>query len=239
MTSGTLAISDIDAKCRDEMYQLYERHYDAAERGRFEKDLAEKNAVVLVRAEAGDLIGFSTIFVGRQKVDGVLVNYLFSGDTVLDAQRWGDPVLLRAWFRAAGAVKTSIGGGQLFWFSIMGGHRTFRILPNFFRSFFPATAAAAAPHLMRLRDTIAKARYGDYFNPVTGLIDFGQSQGHLRTELAGVEEKATRNRHADFFLKANPFYYRGVELACIAEFDLPNLKRYGATSFAEGMAHGW
>ena len=239
MISGTVATADIDAKCRDDMFRLYERHYDAAERGRFENDLAEKNAVVLVRTEAGDLIGFSTIFVGKQEVDGRLVNYLFSGDTVLDAPRWGDPVLLRAWFRAAGAVKASIGNDPLFWFSIMGGHRTFRILPNFFRSFFPAPAAFAAQDLMRIRDVIANARYGDHFNPTTGLIDFGQSQGHLRTELAGVEEKAELNRHAAFFLKANPLYYRGVELACIAEFDLQNLKRYSATSFAEGMTHGW
>ncbi|PTE08460.1 hypothetical protein [Mesorhizobium helmanticense] len=234
--SGTIAVVDLSSKCRDEMFRLYERYYDAADRDRFEHDLAEKKTVVLVRSGSGDIIGFSTIFIGRQNVDGALVNYLFSGDTVLDASRWGDPVLLRAWFRAAGAVKASLGGGQLFWFSIMGGHRTFRILPNFFRQFFPAFDDHAAPDLARVRDRIAAARYGDHFDPETGLVDFGSSQGHLRQQWAGVEETAVRNRHAAFFLRANPFYFRGVELACIAEFDLRNLKRYGATSFAEGMA---
>ncbi|RJT28747.1 hypothetical protein D3227_33485 [Mesorhizobium waimense] len=221
------------------MFRLYERHYDAADRDRFERDLAEKNAVVLVRSGTGEIIGFSTILVGRQEVDGTEVNYLFSGDTVLDASRWGDPVLLQAWFRAAGAVKAGLGNGQLFWFPIIKGHRTYRILPNFFRDYFPAADADAAPGLLRIRDGIATARYGQHFDPATGLIDFGESQGHLREQWADAEHRARHNRHADFFLKANPSYYRGVELACIAEFDLPNLKRYGATSFAEGMANGW
>ena len=47
-------------------------------------------------------------------------------------------MLLRAWFRAAGAVKARVGEGRLLWFSIMMGHRTYRILPNFFRDFFPS-----------------------------------------------------------------------------------------------------
>ena len=52
--------------------------------------------------------------------------------------------------------------------------------------------------------TIATARYGCHFDPETGLIDFGQSQGHLRHQWANVEETAQRNRYAAFFLKANP-----------------------------------
>ena len=40
-----------------------------------------------------------------------------------------------------------------------------------------------------------------------------------------------RNRYAAFFLKANPEHFRGVELACVAEFDIANLKRYGADQF--------
>lgn len=220
------------------MFGLYERHYEAADRERFERDLAEKNSVVLVRSETGDIIGFSTILVGKQEVDGVEVNYLFSGDTVLDASRWGDPVLLRAWFKAAGTVKAKLGDGRLFWFPIVKGHRTYRVLPNFFRRYLPAADAPAAPSLRRIRDRIATARYGKHFDPETGLIDFGESQGHLREEWADAERMARHNRHAAFFLSANPLYHRGVELACIAEFDLPNLQRYGATSFAEGMAHG-
>lgn len=127
--SRTIPVRDLSKSDRDEMFCLYEKYYEAADRGRFEHDLAEKEVVVVISRQ-DEIIGFSTIFVGSQKIDGKMVHYLFSGDTVLDSSRWGDPVLLRAWFRAAGAVKARV-EGRLFWFSIMMGHRTFRILPNF------------------------------------------------------------------------------------------------------------
>ncbi|WP_206522654.1 hypothetical protein, partial [Mesorhizobium sp. M7A.F.Ca.CA.001.09.2.1] len=118
------------------------------------------------------------------------------------------------------------------------GHRTFRILPNFFREFVPAIDGRRSTRLVAIRDAIAVARYNSYFEPSTGLIDFGLSQGHLREQWADVEETAFRNRFAAFFLRANPFYFRGVELACLAEFELGNLKRYAAASFAEGLQDG-
>jgi hypothetical protein len=221
---------------RAAMFRLYERYYDAADRDRFEADLAEKQLVVVVRA-AG-LVGFTTIAVDSLKIGGSTVHYLFSGDTVLDASHWGDPILLRAWFRAAGAVKANAGAGRLFWFTVIKGHRTFRILPNFFRRFVPAPEGAADPGLLDVRNRIAVRRYGDCFDPETGLVDFGCSLGHLRAEWADAEAAAGRNRHAAFFLRANPRYASGVELACLAEFDPGNLLRYAAASFDEGTRHG-
>ncbi|WP_296744731.1 hypothetical protein [Mesorhizobium sp.] len=237
LESGTILIGDLGTDDRDEMFSLYEKYYTATDRGRFERDLSQKNAVVVVRGKQG-IVGFSTLVVDRQVIDGETVHYLFSGDTVLDSSRWGDPVLLRAWFRAAGVAKSTIGEGRFFWFSIVKGDRTFRILPNFFREFVPAIDGKDRSDLERIRNLIATARYGRFFDTRTGLIDFGQSLGHLRQEWARVEEKAARNRYAAFFLRANPWYFRGVELACLAEFDLANLKRYGAASFAEGLRGG-
>lgn len=221
---------------RDQMFALYETYYEAVDRKGFERDLAEKDAVVIVRRDR-EIIGFSTYLVRPQTIGSETIHYLFSGDTVLHSAHWGDPVLLRGFFRAAGAAKAEV-GGRLFWFSIIGGHRTFRILPNFFRDFVPAIDGPGSIRLETIRNAIATARYGRHFKPSTGLIDFGPSQGHLRGQWTDVEETAFRNRFAAFFLRANPFYFRGVELACLAEFEIGNLKRYGAASFAEGLKDG-
>jgi len=220
---------------RDQMFSLYETYYEATGRDSFERDLSEKGAVVVVRQDKA-IIGFSTYLVRRQKVGAETINYLFSGDTVLHSSRWGDPVLLRGFFRAAGAAKARI-EGRLFWFPIFKGHRTFRILPNFFREFVPATGGDDSASLLAIRNAIAMARYGHCFDPATGLIDFGTSHGHLREQWADATEAALRNRFAAFFLRANPHHARGVELACLAELDVRNLKRYGAVSFAEGLAN--
>lgn len=229
-------VTDLSPSDRDQMFALYETYYEAVDRNGFERDLAEKDAVVIIRRDR-EIIGFSTYLVRPQTVGEDSVHYLFSGDTVLHSARWGDPMLLRGFFRAAGAAKARV-GGRLFWFPIIGGHRTFRILPNFFREFVPAIDGQDSARLQAIRDTIAAARYGHYFDPATGLVDFGPSQGHLRQQWADVEQTAVRNRFAAFFLRANPFYFRGVELACLAEFELGNLKRYGAASFAEGLNDG-
>ncbi|MBZ9676394.1 hypothetical protein [Mesorhizobium sp. ES1-1] len=233
--STIMPVHNVDRRDRDEMFSLHQRYYDATTREMFERDLSEKDAVVIIRHE-GRIIGFSTYLVRQMTVGAETVHYLFSGDTVLHSARWGDPVLLRGFFRAAGKAKAGI-EGRLFWFSIIGGHRTFRILPNFFRKFVPAIDDhAGSSGLMTIRDAIAAARYGRFFDAATGLVDFGPSQGHLRQEWADVAETASRNKFAAFFLRANPDYFRGVELACLAEFDSGNLKRYGAVSFAEGLA---
>lgn len=234
--STTTPVRELTPDERDRMFALYETYYEAVDRNVFERDLTEKDAVVIIRCDR-EIIGFSTYLVRPQTVGGETVHYLFSGDTVLHSARWGDPMLLRGFFRAAGAAKAAV-AGRLFWFSIIGGHRTFRILPNFFCDFVPAVDGPVSARLQTIRDAIATARYGRQFEPSTGLIDFGLSQGHLREQWADVEETAFRNRFAAFFLRANPFYFRGVELACLAEFELGNLKRYAAASFAEGLQDG-
>ena len=229
-----MPVPDLVPAERDEMFSLYRNYYEATDRNAFERDLSEKDGVIVVRRDRS-IIGFSTYLVRPQAIGAETVHYLFSGDTILHSSRWGDPVLLRAFFRAAGAAKAGV-KGRLFWFPIIGGHRTFRILPNFFRTFVPAIDDHGPAGLVAIRDAIATARYDSYFDPATGLVDFGPSQGHLRGEWADTEETAVRNRFAASFLKANPHYFRGVELACLAEFEIGNLKRYGATSFAEGLA---
>lgn len=221
---------------RDRMFALYETYYEAIDRGLFERDLSEKDAVVLTRL-GREIVGFSTYLVRQQAIGGETVHYLFSGDTVLHASLWGNPVLLKGFFRAAGAAKAKV-DGRLFWFPIIKGHRTFRILPDFFRKFVPAIEGQGAPCLLAIRDAIASARYGDYFDPSTGLIDFGPSQGHLREQWADARQTAAHNPLAAFFVRANPDHSRGVELACLTEFETGNLKRYGATSFAEGLGDG-
>ena len=105
----------------------------------------------------------------------------FSGDTVLDSSNWGDPVLLRAWFRAAGAAKARVGEGRLLWFSIMKGHRTYRILPNFFRDFFPSIDGHDRSGLARIRDEIATARYGSPLDPRNRADRFRQIAGASET----------------------------------------------------------
>lgn len=226
--------SALGERDRAAMYALYERHYDATERRRFEADLDTKDLVVVVRGEDGDIVGFSTLSFHRLAIDCEEVFYVFSGDTIIDAALWGNPILLRTWFELAGGVKRQLGSRRLYWLLIVKGHRTYRILPNFFRDYVPGADVSPAHPFFRIRDAIVTARYGDLFHPETGLIDFGRSLGHLRPEWANVDEAATRNPHAATFVQFNPHHHRGVELACLTELAVGNLRRYAANCFVAG-----
>lgn len=237
--SETISVAVLEEADKAAMFELYDRYYAATDRARFEADLSKKTSVILIRNELKVVVGFSTLSVHRQSVENEEIDYIFSGDTILDASRWGNPTLLRAWFRTAGALKRQLGAQRLYWFPIVKGHRTFRILPNFFCRYVPGSEDDSAPELIRIRDAIATARYGNFFSSETGVVDFGRSLGHLRPEWSGVETAASRNRYAAQFLAANPQYFRGVELACLAELAVENLKRYAATCFAEGMGSAY
>ena len=230
LDAGTLSLDE-----RKAMFALFDRYYERISYTRFLADLEAKDIVVLARRTDGEIAGFSTASFHQLDVDGQSIQYFFSGDTVLDAAHWGESGSMRALFREAGRRKARSPQERLFWFSIFNGHRTFRVLPNFFREFVPGTGDGPNPELVSIRYAIARDRYGTQFDGATGLVDFGRSLGNLRSKWALLDEAAQRSRYAALFRSLNPHADRGVELACLAEFDLSNMKRYAATAFAEGL----
>jgi len=228
-------VNDLPMDARKTMFALFERYYENVTYSRFLTDLEAKDIVVLARRPGAEIAGFSTASFHLLDIDGERIRYMFSGDTVADSAYWGDPVFIKAFFQEAGRRKARHPQQRLFWFSIFNGHRTFRVLPNFFRVFVPSHGDEPNGELVSIRNAIARDRYGAQFDEATGLVDFGRSLGNLRSEWALLDETAQRSRYAALFRSLNPDAERGVELACLAEFDLANLKRYAAPIFAEGL----
>jgi hypothetical protein len=224
-------------RVRRDMFGLFAAHYDGVRRETFERDLADKDLVILLRGADGRLLGFTTLAICDLQVDSRCIRYIFSGDTVMDSRHWGRGHLLRSWFRVAGAIKAQAPRRTLYWFLIVKGHRTYRILENFFRNYAPRPTRGDDPKLVKLRDTLATRRFGTLYNPATGLIEFPVSRGQLAKRLQDAHEHASRPLVRDF-LTLNPNYAQGVELACVAELDESNLKSYAARAFRGGCRGG-
>src|SRR5579862_3718341 len=109
-------VADLVEARRDELYQLYAAHYDFTDEARFHSDLSEKQAVILLRAPEGRVVGFSTQMWMPAQVDDRRVHILFSGDTIIHPAYWGDQALVRAWCRFAGSLKARCGDEPLYWF---------------------------------------------------------------------------------------------------------------------------
>lgn len=228
------APKELGEHVRNEMFALFTAYYDAVLRTTFEDDLSAKDFVILLRGVDRKLLGFSTLSLHEASDGPRRVRYIFSGDTVMDSNYWGPGHLLRSWFRIAGSIKTQQPATDLYWLLLVKGHRTYRILPDFFHHYAPRLTQFQNPALIRLRDNLARAKYGDFFDPSTGLITFPSSRGQLAAHLHDAHASISRPLVRDF-LELNPHHAHGVELACIAELSEANLKSYAKTEFGKGM----
>ncbi len=236
LTSEIQATSSLDRVMIDRMYEVFQRHYDATTRARFEHDLAAKNWVLLLRDDGLAIRGFSTLQVYERDHEGEKCRILFSGDTVIDRDHWGEQELAFRWLRLAGRLQGERPELRHFWFLISKGHRTFRYLPAFAHRFHPNWMEPSPAFEAGLLNSLAVDHFGTHFVPETGVVRFPESQGHLRTPLAEISERDLRLAAVRFFLARNPGYGQGHELCCICELAAANLKSIGQRMFLKGAA---
>ena len=226
---------NIDAETRRSMFALFERYYDAVDPDRFIADLESKTLAILLHDQDGVLQGFSTIEVIHFEADDGPAIALFSGDTIVSHHCWGEHELAGAWCYFAGQIKQQHPDVPLYWFLIVKGHRTYRLLPAFTREYYPNAKTTMPPKLQRIVEQLAVAKFGDAYLPDAGILHFPESHGHLRPEWAEVSDDARTKRHIAFFLKANPGYAAGDELVCLTELCEQNMRFVSRTSFIKGM----
>src|SRR5262245_47614616 len=110
---------------RAAMLALMQRHYENVQPAVFARDLAEKRWVIVVREpESGRLCGFSTQTILESNCDGQLIRALFSGDTIIDRQHWGDPALSHVWGQFALGLIDRFDDAPLYWLLLSQGYRT-------------------------------------------------------------------------------------------------------------------
>jgi len=213
---------------RHDMYALLRTYFDGTTRARFETDLRDKEAVIMLRDESsGRIQGFST-FTRMTAAPGVIA--FFSGDTIIDRAFWGETVLSRIWgetmFAEAERIAVRDPDTSVYWFLISSGYKTWRFLPLFFREFYPNMGAPTPPHVQRLLDILGMQRFADEYLPDRGIVRFKQPTP-LRRGVAELTEERLRDPRIAFFARMNPGHVNGDELACIAELSRANLTRAG------------
>lgn len=214
--------ADLTSDAVDDMFDLMTRHYVNVDRALFEKDLSEKTWVILLSDPALDVVcGFSTQVVLRADVAGWPVRVLFSGDTIVDREYWGDSALAGTWGRLALSLIDSA-RDPLYWLLLSKGYKTYRFLPLFFREYHPRLGVATPRHLCRIVEAFAAARYGDDFDPECGIVRAGPWQYRLREGLADVTSERLRDPDVRFFHERNPGHARGDELCCLAPITRDN-----------------
>src|SRR5262245_52304744 len=94
LISRTVRQHTLSGETRARMLALMQLCYEGMDAERFHRDLARKQHVILLLDRAtGELVGFSTIQVQQERVGGDVADVLFSGDTVLHPDYWGQKAL--------------------------------------------------------------------------------------------------------------------------------------------------
>jgi len=237
MTSYEASIRDIHALSaheRQSMASLYLSHYDSAGERQFQQDLESKTQALLVYWKSR-LVGFTTLHVYDRKWSGHTIRVVYSGDTVMHREHWGQQALAFTWIAHMGELKRAVPEMPLYWFLIVKGHRTFRYLPAFSKSFFPHWSASRED-LKPLADQLAREKFGNDYNPRTGVVDFAMSRGQLKPDIPYPKGGELRHEAVRYFLHRNPNYLMGHELVCVCELREDNLKPLARRIFSRGSA---
>ncbi|MCY2950761.1 MAG: hypothetical protein NTU53_02150 [Planctomycetota bacterium] len=208
---------------REGMFRLLERYYENVTKADFLADLAEKQwVIVLSDPRTGELCGFSTQMLMRVAVGSVSVRALFSGDTVVAREHWGDIALARTWGRLALSLIDQQDPEEFYWFLISKGYKTYRFLPLFFHEFYPRYDAPTPDWAGRLIHGLAGHKYAEAYDPAAGIIRGGSQKDRLRAGIADLTAERLRDPHVRYFVERNPGYCLGEELCCLAPLSRAN-----------------
>src|SRR5436309_8378632 len=209
----------------DQMYRLLARHFNGVTRQQFERDLAEKNWVILLSRD-DCLVGFSTLLAYETSFRQEPVSVVYSGDTIVAPEAWGTTALPRAWIAAVNEIRATVPYGSYFWLLLTSGFRTYRFLPVFWRDFYPRFDQPTPPLRKELLDHLAYERFGEQYDADPGLVHFIQPQ-RLRADLSRIPDGRAADPHVSFFARRNPDHAQGDELACLTELSSENLTAAG------------
>ncbi len=211
-----------------QMHGLFQQFYEHADMQTFVRDLSKKTGAILVHdAKSGQLKGFSTVaevplWDGEQEAIGV-----FSGDTIMDPDCWGDRALKDGF--ATYMVKTLLLNPltPVYWLLISKGYKTYLLLANNFTDYYPRHDKPNDPKHRRLIEAYCNKLFPGKYDAEREVLDFGENSQCLKEDVAPITaELAAENPAIGYFEERNPEWWRGVELPCIAEVNLGLALRY-------------
>ena len=221
LVSHIVPIAELTQSQRVTMLGLMRQHYEDVREELFQHDLDEKDWVILLSDLSGVIRGFSTQKLLNDELAGKPIRVVFSGDTIVDREHWGDRALGHAWGNLALRLLEDDPAHALYWFLISQGYRTYRFLPLFFQEYFPRSDRETPADMKSLIDGLALRRYGREYDPERGIVQ-PAAQYRLRAEFGAASELRLHDPHVRFFVTANPRHAEGAELCCLAQITREN-----------------
>jgi hypothetical protein len=224
---------DIGSEMRVSMHDLFCRQFDGVSFDVFNRDLEGKNWVLLLQNKGGVLCGFSSMDLYDVDIDGQTFTVVYSGDTVVNSETWSDSALSYYWMGAIDYLRRLYRKERLYWFLLVSGYRTYRFLPVYSATFYPRHDEVTPDNIQLIMDTVASARFGNNYNPETGIVHL-DAPAILKDGYRGIPENRLSDPHIAYFAERNPGHEHGDELVCFSILAEDELTRLGRRMWTKG-----
>ncbi len=211
---------------RAQMLALMQLCYAGVSPERFAKDLEAKQFVILLSVRrTGELAGFSTVRVAEERLGGRVTEVVYSGDTVIHPDHWGQKELQRCFSLFLLGRKLRQPLRPLFWLLLSAGYKTYLLAANYFPRTLPRHDWQAPPERRAFLAELAGRWFGTQYDAARGTLRFDGLHYHVRQGLVPIDREAARHPDIAFFAERNPGHVQGDELVCLAEVRLWDLAR--------------
>jgi len=216
-----------------QMFALMKRYYDEVSREQFLIDLSKKDDVILLLDDSeGQIRGFSTLVSVRVRHQGKIVHGIFSGDTVIEKDYWGQRTLGKAFLRYLLKKKLRRPFAPLYWLLITKGYKTYLMMANNFAEYYPRFDRATPSEKQELLRSFYSQLYPDEYDAEKGIVTPASEACHLKAGIAPISEiLLLTNPKIAFFQQINPDWQQGAELACLARMTLWMPLQYAVKAF--------
>jgi hypothetical protein len=227
LKASTISIDKLTKVERTQLLELFVKYYDNVTPDNFYLDLDKKDRIILLRDKHTKKIkGFSTIKKIHVETGGRDIYALFSGDTIIDSDYWGQAALGVEFVKNLMRIKLNHPTHEVYWFLISKGFKTYLLLAKNFKNFYPRYNIVTPPEMRALIEKLAMQIYPEHFDRQTQIIKVGGVLYKLKKQIAPIGERERQIPDINFFDQMNPNWQQGDELCCIGHFDLGFFTKY-------------
>lgn len=217
MKSATKKIEECTHCDRMKFFELMQIEFEGVNFKNFIRDFEEKQYVMVLTTESGEIVGFSTLMEMEIELDEKIIKIIFSGDTTVLLEyrnSFGFGFELSKFFIRTINLNPS---QDIYYALISKGWRTYKVLPFYFKKFFPCCERILSSYEKSLLDAFGFKKYPGNYAKESGLICFTEETERLKPDSPDAYLPERVNKHVDFFFLKNPTYLDGTELVCMAK----------------------
>ncbi|MGH1335526.1 MAG: hypothetical protein ACRBFS_05305 [Aureispira sp.] len=207
---------------------LYKDYYDGVTyEGYFRDHFKEKEYVILLKTEEGIIKGFSLQQVLQIDIEGQEVAILWAGDILVHPDYWGkNEYRLKLSELCLQLHKEYHPQKLVYRLSTPKGYKTYRVVPNLFRKFYPSPDYNFYPEFeSKVIDKILSKKYPpEIYDKERKLLVVNDEDHRLAAGFAQVTEEKLKDPLIRCFYENNPDYARGNEIPVIAPIFPENIK---------------